>query len=107
MTEDRYPVFTALLAQLGYPPEREPNFWNGRRYKWDYAWPDAMLALEVQGGVYAGGHHTRGKGYEDDCIKSNEAVLMGWRVLRATPGQIADGQALRWVLRALGEDGNL
>ena len=102
MTEDKYPIFTALLTELGYPPEREGLFWPGRKYVWDYVWREAKLALDVQGGVYAGGHHTRGKGYTDDCIKSNEALLMGWRVLRVTPQMLTDGQALRWVLRALG-----
>lgn len=104
---DRYPTFTALLVALGYPPEREYLFWPGRRFRWDYAWPDAKLALDVQGGVYAGGHHSRGRGYEDDNVKANEAALMGWRILRATPGQIESGQALRWVQRALMQDGNL
>ena len=96
-------MFTALLTQLGYAPTREYYFWPGRRFRWDYAWPDVKLALDVQGGVYAGGHHSRGQGYEDDNRKANEAVLMGWVVIRCTPGQIANGEALRWLLRALKE----
>lgn len=36
----------------------------------------------------------------------NEAVLLGWRVLRFTPGMIRDGQALRYVEMALKEAGN-
>ena len=96
-------MFTATITQLGYPPTREALALPGRRFRWDYSWPEVKLALDVQGGVYVGGHHSRGKGYEDDNVKANWAVLMGWRVLRATPGQIANGEALRWVLRALKE----
>jgi len=100
---DRYTLFTATLASLGYAPSREHRFCE-RKWRWDYAWPDAMLALDIQGGVWTAGRHTRGEGYSGDCEKQAEAVLRGWRVLRCTPGQIADGQALRWILRAL-QDG--
>ena len=101
MKDDPYPVFTALLTELGYPPVREFVFWPGRRFRWDYAWPDVKLALDVQGSVYTQGHHTRGKGYEDDCVKANEAAIRGWVVLRCTPKHIENGDAARWVLRAL------
>lgn len=104
--EDKYPTFTALLVALGFPPTREYRFCQ-RLWRFDYSWPDVKLALEVDGGVYAGGRHTRGAGYEADCEKLAEAVLMGWRVIRCTPGQIERGQALRWIQRAMGRDGNL
>lgn len=55
-----------------------------RKWRFDFAWPDAKLALEVDGGTFSGGRHTRGKGFEEDCIKLNEAAKLGWFVLRAT-----------------------
>jgi len=40
-----------------------------------------MLAVEVDGGTWTGGRHTRGAGFEADCEKLNAAVIAGFRVL--------------------------
>lgn len=66
------------------PPVREYYFAKPRRFRFDMAWPDKKVAVELEGGVYTGGRHTRGSGYENDCLKYNLAVLKGWRVLRFT-----------------------
>lgn len=95
----------ALLQQIhlaGLPePVRELRFHPVRRWRFDLAWPDYMLAVEVEGGTWAGGRHTRGGGYAEDCIKYAEATLLGWRVLRFTGGQVEDGTALRYVEMAI------
>ncbi|NIV32688.1 MAG: hypothetical protein GWN58_25550, partial [Anaerolineae bacterium] len=49
----------------------------------------------------AGGRHTRGDGFAKDIEKYNEALLLGWRVLKATPAMIKDGRALAWWKRGL------
>ena len=51
--------------------------------------------------VSIGGRHTRGKGYERDCEKYNEAVILGWRILRVTTDMVSDGRAFDVVARAL------
>jgi hypothetical protein len=56
----------------------------------------------VDGGVHSGGRHTRGAGFEVDCEKLNEAVLLGYRVLRVTTKHVESGDALEWIERALG-----
>lgn len=43
-----------------------------------------MIAIELEGGIWSGGRHTRGKGFEGDCDKYNEAALAGWTVFRLT-----------------------
>jgi hypothetical protein len=53
----------------------------------------------VEGGAWSGGRHTRGAGFEKDLEKYAEALILGWRVLRVTPKQIADGSALTLVDR--------
>lgn len=62
-----------------------------RRWRFDYAWPGLLLALEVEGGVWSGGRHTRGSGFLRDMEKYNTASLLGWRVFRTTPQQIESG----------------
>lgn len=82
-------------------PVREYQGIPGRKFRYDLAWPAKKLALEVQGGVFSGGRHTRGIGYTADCEKLNLTVLNGWRMLWVTPAHIRDGKAIRWVEQAL------
>jgi very-short-patch-repair endonuclease len=82
-------------------PEREVRFHATRRWRFDLLWRAKRIAIEVDGGVFLGGRHTRGVGYTKDCEKLNEALLLGFRVLRVTPGQVQSGQALAWIERAL------
>ena len=66
--------------------EREHRFARhlGRRFAFDFAWVQQRVAVELEGGTWSGGRHTRGAGYENDCKKYNLAVLEGWAVLRFT-----------------------
>ena len=82
-------------------PEREFYFAKPRRWRFDFAWPAWLVAVECEGGVFSGGRHTRGRGFEADCAKYNEAALAGWRVLRVTERHITSGEAIGWLERAL------
>jgi very-short-patch-repair endonuclease len=92
-------IGTAITQFVDVPePEIEHRFHDTRKWRFDFAWPDLMLALEAEGGTWTRGRHTRGQGFEDDCEKYNTAVIQGWRVLRFTRGQIEDGSALYMLL---------
>ena len=84
-------------------PVREYHFATeiGRRWRYDFAWPDYMVAAEVEGGSWIGGHHGRGKGFRDDCEKYNHAALRGWLVLRHTTEMVIKGIAVADVEIAL------
>jgi very-short-patch-repair endonuclease len=82
-------------------PVTEYRFHPTRKFRFDYAWPEKSLALEVDGGVYVQGRHTRGKGVENDMEKYNEAAVLGWCVLRVSPKHVNDGRALAWVQEML------
>ena len=83
------PLFLALLKRAKLPaPVAELRFAPPRRWRFDYAWPVYNLALEVEGGVWTRGRHTRGKGAIADMEKYNAAVIAGWRLLRVTPDQL-------------------
>jgi len=62
-----------------------------------------MLAMEVNGGLFIQGGHSRGASYWADTEKYNEATLMGWRVLVVTPSmlELEDGRAAFLLERAL------
>ena len=83
------------------PPVLEYVFHPSRKWRFDLAWPDGRFAVEIQGGVYHQGRHTRGDGYTNDCEKLAEAVCLGWRVIYVTTEQIKNGQALAWIERIL------
>lgn len=76
-------IFVQLLRQIGLPePESEFRFTKERMWRFDFAYPQARLAIEIEGGVWNGGRHITGTGFEDDCEKYNSAALHGWFVLR-------------------------
>lgn len=90
-------VSDAFLELCGLPtPERNYLFAKaiGRKWAFDLAWPDRMLAIEIEGGIWTQGRHTRGRGFEGDIAKYNQATLMGWAVLRITPGMLLDCRAM-------------
>jgi very-short-patch-repair endonuclease len=81
--------------------ETEYRFHPRRRFRFDFAWPALKVAVEVEGGVWSGGRHTRGDGFENDCRKYNLATLAGWQVYRVTGGMIDSGEALAVVEQAV------
>ncbi len=85
-------------------PEREYVFAAPRKFRWDFCWPDRMLAVEVEGGIFTAGRHVQGRGFESGCEKQALGVLLGWRVLRVTPGQIESQVAVEWIKQALSDE---
>ena len=82
-------------------PEREYVFARPRRWRFDFAWVEEKVALEVDGGTFAFGRHVTGVGYRKDAEKYNEAVALGWKVLRATPEMIHDRAIVPVIERCL------
>ena len=104
------PEYLAKIIEAeGLPsPEREYKFHPVRKWQLDLAWPEYMLAVEVQGGIWMQTTktgrpkgHAHPKRFLEDIEKQNEAVLAGWRLLQVTPEMIDDAQALELVSRAL------
>lgn len=73
------------------------RFHPTRQWRFDFAWPQRKVALEVDGGVHTGGRHTTGAGFTEDCEKVNAAVILGWRVLRVTGAHVKSGKAVGWL----------
>jgi very-short-patch-repair endonuclease len=80
-----------LLIQNGFMiPRKEYKFCPTRRWRFDYAFVEEKIALEIEGGVWAYGRHNRASGYIKDMEKYNCATVMGWKVLRYTPQNLND-----------------
>jgi hypothetical protein len=79
-------IACGYMTSCGIPePTCEYKFCDHRRWRFDFAWPIQRVALEVEGGVWTGGRHTRGSGFLKDVEKYNAAAAMGWRVVRCEP----------------------
>ena len=86
--EIRERFFTVLKLHNVELPSFEVKFHPTRKWRFDYCWLDKMIALEVEGGVFTGGRHTRGIGFKNDIEKYNNASLLGYRLIRTTPTEL-------------------
>jgi very-short-patch-repair endonuclease len=95
-------TFLDRVRMRGLPqPDREWRFTTERRWRFDFAWPSHKIALEVEGGVWTSGRHTRGGGFLADCEKYNEAAALGWRLIRVQPKELANFATLDLIARAI------
>ena len=88
---DREREFIVMWQRVAMPsppglaaPVLQHRFHKVRRWRFDFAWPDEMVAVEIEGGTFSGGRHSRGMGHHRDCEKYNTATVAGWKVLRFT-----------------------
>lgn len=92
--------FQVLCAASGLPvPETEYEFAH-TNHRADYAWP-CTLILEVEGGVWTGGRHTRPSGFVGDLRKYNLAACYGYRLVRVVPDDLLTADTIDLVRRAL------
>ncbi len=104
-------LFLPSCEHYGLPrPVPEYKFDPSRKWRFDYAWPKRTkqghfvvggVALEIEGGVWTKGRHTRGKGFIKDMEKYNAAALAGWKLLRCTPQDVEDESIFKLLKRAL------
>jgi very-short-patch-repair endonuclease len=85
-------TFEQLWLRFGphekYPMVREYKFCPSRKWRFDAAWPKYDVAVELEGGVWSRGRHTRPAGYQKDIEKYNTATALGYRVLRFTANDL-------------------
>lgn len=96
-----------LLAADGVaPPALQYKFAAhlGRQFRFDFAWPEKLLAVEVDGGRWLVRRGKDGRpvpvGYHnhvEDYRKLNMAARLGWRIMRFTPEMIRSGEALQEI----------
>lgn len=74
---------TMIQPEAEYPFDKH----LGRKHRFDWAFPDYKVAIEVEGNAWAvagGGRHMMDK----DLEKYNIAATLGWSILRFSPGML-------------------
>ncbi len=102
MSEIEDDLLLQIQAARLPPPEREYRFHPVRKWRVDMCYPGHSIAIEVEGGTWSGGRHTRGAGFEKDCEKYNELSLAGYSLYRFTSTMIKSGLAIETIERAFG-----
>lgn len=80
---------------------QEYKFLEGRKFRFDFAYPDEHIAIELEGGIYSKGGHSSISGITRDIEKGNLATLAGWHLYRFTSKMVYDGEAINFVLIVL------
>ncbi|BCT88956.1 DUF559 domain-containing protein [Acinetobacter variabilis] len=99
--------FEAKLARelktLKIKFEQEFYFHPDRKWRADFHLIDKKILVEIEGGIWSGGRHTRGKGYLGDMEKYNAATMMGFQVIRFSTDQVKSGHAIQQIEKMVGE----
>jgi hypothetical protein len=91
-----------LCRLMGLPvPVAEHRFHPVRKWRFDWAFVPPRIAVEVEGGAFTNGRHTRGAGFLKDIEKYGEAAALGWVVIRVVPKQLTDVRTFEWIRRAI------
>jgi len=101
--------FEAKLARelktLKIEFEQEFEFHPKRKWRADFHLVGKKILVEVEGGIWTGGRHTRGKGYLGDLEKYNAATMMGFQVIRFSTDQVKSGHAIQQIEKMVGDLG--
>ena len=93
------------LKALKIEFEQEFYFHPKRKWRADFHLVGKKILVEVEGGIWSGGRHTRGKGYIGDMDKYNSATMMGYQVIRFSTEQVKSGLAVQQIEKMVGDLG--
>lgn len=95
-------VYSKIMqARFGEECWAEWPFHPTRKFRFDYAWPQWKVAVEIDGGLWTYGRHSGGVGQKKDLEKMNAAAEMGWLVLHYTPDERLDSKTLLQIYRTI------
>lgn len=76
----------------------EHRFAPPRKWRFDVAWLKQKVAIEINGGIFRRGRHSRGAGQVKDFEKLNEAQRLGWVVFQFGTNQLSSKRKINAVL---------
>jgi very-short-patch-repair endonuclease len=85
------------LDELNLEWQDEYKFHKTRKWRCDFFLPAFKTAIEIQGGLFVGGRHSRGAGYVKDMEKFRELAKAGHRLLMFTPQEVNKGFAKEFL----------
>jgi len=86
--------FLTLWGRIDGPElVEELEFHPDRKWRYDFAHPASMVAVEIEGGIWDQSRHTRPAGFIKDCEKYNAGTKLGWFIFRL-PGFLITEEAL-------------
>lgn len=97
-------MFPLACVKYGLPePVAEYRFDAKRRWRIDYYFEHngRRVGVEVEGGVWTNGRHTRGKGFVADMEKYNAAQSVGIAIIRVTPGNLLKSETFDLIKKTL------
>ena len=95
-------ILATALKTLKIEFEQEFKFHPTRKWRADFHLKGKEILVEVEGGIWSNGRHTRGKGYLGDLEKYNEATMMGYQVIRFSTEQVKSGKAIEQIFKLIG-----
>lgn len=98
-------ILSQHLRTLKIEFEQEFKFHPTRKWRADFHLKDKKILVEVEGGIWSNGRHTRGKGYLGDLEKYNAATMMGYQVIRFSTEQVKSGLAIQQIEKMVGDLG--
>ena len=95
-------IVKAYLKTNGIPePVFEHRFHPTRKWRFDIAWPEYKVYLEIDGGIWIRGGHNRGAQMKKDWEKRNTASGLGWRGLWCEPKDLMTQQTVEFINDAI------
>jgi very-short-patch-repair endonuclease len=91
--EEKFAYYLDLFGVAGAVVEFPFAKEQGRRFRFDFAWPEERVFVELEGGTWVSGRHVRGAGFASDLEKLNLATSLGWRGLRFTGDMLNENPA--------------
>ena len=87
---ENYLTYAAPSLGLDWTLEREFRFHPERKFRLDFAWPEAKIGIEFDGVMMRTVGHNSLAGILRDSEKSNLAQALGWRIFRANAKSVGD-----------------
>ena len=87
--------FFARMLKAAFPDAvPEYKFHPKRRWRLDWFVPSVNIGIEIEGGIWTRGRHTRPQGFLQDIEKYNAAALMGIKLYRINYGDLHSVKAI-------------
>ena len=93
-----------ILWKLSYPKlplQKEVALIPRRKFRFDFVHTASKTCIEIQGGLYSRGRHTRGKQMEKEYLKWLLAQSLGYTIIPIGTEQVEDGKVLELIAKTI------